>query len=197
MQDSWIIGIMNNEICRNWKLSLTEANTLKQVAVVMGSDSDLKTLQPAVQILDQFGITNEVRILSAHRTPKEMIDFAQMAESNGYGVIIAGAGGAAHLPGMIASLTTLPVIGVPVKSKALSGIDSMYSILQMPSGIPVATVAIGGGLNAGLLATQILAIKDIELKNKLKTYRSDLHEIVTQKDKSIQEIGTRKYLDKM
>jgi len=178
-------------------LSFPEANTLKQVAVVMGSDSDLQTLQPAVEILDQFGITNEVRILSAHRTPKEMMDFAQMAESNGYGVIIAGAGGAAHLPGMIASLTTLPVIGVPVKSKALSGIDSMYSILQMPSGIPVATVAIGGGLNAGLLATQILAIKDIELKNKLKTYRSDLHEIVTQKDKSIQEIGTRKYLDKM
>ena len=197
MQDSWIIVIMNNEICKNWKLSFTEANTLKKVAVVMGSDSDLKTLQPAVEVLEQFGITNEVRILSAHRTPKEMMDFAQMAESNGYGVIIAGAGGAAHLPGMIASLTTLPVIGVPVKSKALSGIDSMYSILQMPSGIPVATVAIGGGLNAGLLATQILAIKDIELKNKLKTYRSDLHEIVTQKDKSIQEIGTRKYLDKM
>ena len=178
-------------------MSFTEANTLKKVAVVMGSDSDLKTLQPAVEVLEQFGITNEVRILSAHRTPKEMMDFAQMAESNGYGVIIAGAGGAAHLPGMIASLTTLPVIGVPVKSKALSGIDSMYSILQMPSGIPVATVAIGGGLNAGLLATQILAIKNIELKNKLKTYRSDLHEIVTQKDKSIQEIGTRKYLDKM
>ena len=113
-------------------MSLTEANTLKEVAVVMGSDSDLKTLQPAVAILNQFGISNEVRILSAHRTPKEMTDFAQMAESNGFGVIIAGAGGAAHLPGMIASLTTLPVIGVPVKSKALSGIDSMYSILQPP-----------------------------------------------------------------
>jgi len=141
-------------------LSLTEANTFKEVAVVMGSDSDLKTLQPAVTILDQFGISNEVRILSAHRTPKEMMDFAQMAESNGFGVIIAGAGGAAHLPGMIASLTTLPVIGVPVKSKALSGIDSMYSILQMPAGVPVATVAIEGGLNAGLLATQILAINN-------------------------------------
>ena len=115
-------------------MSLPEAHTVKKVAVVMGSDSDLKTLQPAVTILDKFGISNEVRILSAHRTPKEMMDFAQMAESNGFGVIIAGAGGAAHLPGMIASLTSLPVIGVPVKSKALSGIDSMYSILQMPSG---------------------------------------------------------------
>ena len=112
-------------------MSLTEANTFKEVAVVMGSDSDLKTLQPAVAILDQFGISNEVRILSAHRTPTKMMDFAQMAESNGFGVIIAGAGGAAHLPGMIASLTTLPVIGVPVKIKALSGIDSMYSILQI------------------------------------------------------------------
>tara|TARA_Y100001968_G_scaffold161031_1_gene147325 strand:+ start:119 stop:655 length:537 start_codon:yes stop_codon:yes gene_type:complete len=178
-------------------LSLPETNTLKQVAVVMGSDSDLKTLQPAVEILDQFDITNEVRILSAHRTPKEMMDFAQKAESNGFKVIIAGAGGAAHLPGMIASLTTLPVIGVPVKSKVLSGIDSMYSILQMPSGIPVATVAIEGGLNAGLLATQILAINNIELKNKLQTYRSDLRDLITKKDKSIKDIGAKNYLEKM
>ncbi len=197
MQDSWIIGIMTNESCKNWKLSLPETNTLKQVAVVMGSDSDLKTLQPAVEILDQFDITNEVRILSAHRTPKEMMDFAQKAESNGFKVIIAGAGGAAHLPGMIASLTTLPVIGVPVKSKVLSGIDSMYSILQMPSGIPVATVAIEGGLNAGLLATQILAINNIELKNKLQTYRSDLRDLITKKDKSIKDIGAKNYLEKM
>ena len=163
----------------------------------MGSDSDLQTLQPAVEILDQFGITNEVRILSAHRTPKEMMDFAQMAESNGFKVIIAGAGGAAHLPGMIASLTTLPVIGVPVKSKVLSGVDSMYSILQMPSGIPVATVAIAGGLNAGLLASQILAINNMELKNKIKTYRSDLRELVTKKDQIIKEIGSKEYLDKI
>ena len=178
-------------------MSFSEANTLKQVAVVMGSDSDLQTLQPAVEILDQFGITNEVRILSAHRTPKEMMDFAQMAESNGFKVIIAGAGGAAHLPGMIASLTTLPVIGVPVKSKVLSGVDSMYSILQMPSGIPVATVAIEGGLNAGLLASQILAINNMELKNKIKTYRSDLRELVTKKDQIIKEIGSKEYLDKI
>ncbi len=178
-------------------MSLTEANTFKGVAVVMGSDSDLKTLQPAVAILDQFGISNKVRILSAHRTPKEMMDFAQMAESNGFGVIIAGAGGAAHLPGMIASLTTLPVIGVPVKSKALSGIDSMYSILQMPSGIPVATVAIEGGINAALLATQILAVNNTELANKLKTYRSELHDLVVKKDQRLKEIGAQAYLEKM
>ena len=178
-------------------MSLTEANTIKEVAVVMGSDSDLKTLQPAVAILDQFGISNEVRILSAHRTPKEMMDFAQMAESNGFGVIIAGAGGAAHLPGMIASFTTLPVRGVPVKSKALSGIDSMYSILQMPSGIPVATVAIEGGLNAGLLATQILAVNNTELTNKLKNYRSDLHDLVVKKDQRLKDIGAKTYLGKM
>ena len=178
-------------------MSQTETNTLNKVAVVMGSDSDLNTLQPAVEILNQFGIKNEVRILSAHRTPIEMIDFAQKAESDGYGVIIAGAGGAAHLPGMIASITSLPVIGVPVKSKTLSGIDSMYSILQMPSGIPVATVAIEGGLNAGLLATQILSINNFQLKDKLKKYRLNLHDIVISKDQLIKEIGSKMYLRKM
>ena len=163
----------------------------------MGSDSDLKTLQPAIAILEQFGISNEVRILSAHRTPKEMMDFGQKAESNGFKVIIAGAGGAAHLPGMIASLTCLPVIGVPAKSKALSGIDSMYSILQMPPGVPVATVAIEGGLNAGLLATQILAISNNNLKDKLNIYRSELHKNVTNKDKIIKEKGAEMYLNRM
>ena len=167
------------------------------IAIVMGSDSDLKTLQPTIDILEKFEITINVRILSAHRTPLEMVDFARKAEKNGFKIIIAGAGGAAHLPGMIASLTTLPVIGVPVKSKTLSGIDSMYSILQMPSGIPVATVAIEGGLNAGLLAAQILAINNIELKNKLKKYRSELHDLVTKKDKKLKEIGSEKYLEKM
>ena len=178
-------------------MSLTEANTFKEVAVVMGSDSDLKTLQPAITILEQFGISNEVRILSAHRTPREMMDFAQMAESKGFGVIIAGAGGAAHLPGMIASLTSLPVIGVPVQTKILSGIDSMYSILQMPAGIPVATVAIEGGLNAGLLATQILAINNPELTNRLKIYRSELHDLVIKKDQRLKEIGGKTYLENM
>ena len=178
-------------------MSLTEADTFKQVAVVMGSDSDLKTLQPAITILEQFGISNEVRILSAHRTPIEMMDFAQRAESKGFGVIIAGAGGAAHLPGMIASLTSLPVIGVPVQTKILSGIDSMYSILQMPAGIPVATVAIEGGLNAGLLATQILAINNTELKNKLQAYRSKIHDLVVKKDHTLQEIGPKTYQERM
>ena len=168
-----------------------------QVAIVMGSDSDLKSLHPAVKILDQFGITTEVRVLSAHRTPIEMMDFAQKVESNGFKVIIAGAGGAAHLPGMIASLTPLPVIGVPVKSKALSGIDSMYSILQMPAGIPVATVAIDGGLNAGLLAIQILAINNFKLTEKLHKYRTEMHNLVTKKDKVLKDLGSDLYLKKM
>ena len=178
-------------------MSSTEAITFKRVAVVMGSDSDLKTLQPAVAILEKFGISNEVRVLSAHRTPKEMMDFAQMAESNGFGVIIAGAGGAAHLPGMIASMTIVPVIGVPVKTKTLSGIDSMYSILQMPSGIPVATVAIDGGLNAGLLAAQILAINNTELTKKLKKYRTELHDLVVKKDNRLQKLGSENYIESM
>ena len=127
----------------------------------------------------------------------EMTKFAKEAESKGLKVIIAGAGGAAHLPGMIASLTTLPVIGVPVQSKCLSGVDSMHSILQMPAGIPVATVAIEGGLNAGLLAIQILAINDADLKEKLLNYRSGLHKVVTSKDKKIQEIGAELYLERM
>ena len=168
-----------------------------KVAVAMGSDSDLKTLQPGIKILDQFGINTEVRILSAHRTPIEMMNFAQDAESNGFKVIIAGAGGAAHLPGMLAALTTLPVIGVPVKSNALSGVDSMHSILQMPAGIPVATVAIEGGLNAGLLAIQILAINDSNLKEKLIKYRSELHDLIRNKDKMLKEIGTQLYLKRM
>ena len=120
----------------------------------MGSDSDLPTMHPAVQALQDLGVSVEVRVLSAHRTPLEMVAFAQQARDQGFGVIVAGAGGAAHLPGMVASLTTLPVIGVPVKSRALSGVDSLHSIVQMPGGIPVATVAIGGGLNAGLLAAR-------------------------------------------
>ena len=168
-----------------------------KVAVAMGSDSDLKTLQPGIKILDQFGITSEVRILSAHRTPIEMMNFAKSAESNGFKVIIAGAGGAAHLPGMIAALTILPVIGVPVKSKALSGVDSMHSILQMPAGIPVATVAIEGGLNAGLLAIQILAINDSNLNEKLLKYRAELHDLVVNKDNILKEIGTESYLERM
>lgn len=167
------------------------------VAVVMGSDSDLPTMQPAVEILDRFGVACEVRVLSAHRTPLEMLDFARQAAGRGLKVIIAGAGGAAHLPGMVASLTTLPVIGVPVQTRALSGVDSLHSIVQMPAGIPVATVAIGNGLNAGLLAVQILATSSPELAAALASYRSDLHGQVRAKDQRLQELGSKSYLEQM
>ncbi|NQW38570.1 MAG: 5-(carboxyamino)imidazole ribonucleotide mutase [Cyanobacteria bacterium] len=168
-----------------------------RVAVVMGSDSDLPTMQPAVQVLEQFGVAVEVRVLSAHRTPLEMVEFAQTARERGFKVIIAGAGGAAHLPGMLASLTTLPVIGVPVQSRALSGVDSLHSIVQMPAGIPVATVAIGNGLNAGLLAAQILATADPRLTQAISDYRDGLHGQVRAKDARLQQLGSRAYLEQM
>lgn len=163
----------------------------------MGSDSDLPTMQPAVQVLERFGVAVEVRVLSAHRTPLEMVEFAQMARGRGFKVIVAGAGGAAHLPGMVASLTTLPVIGVPVQSRALSGVDSLHSIVQMPAGIPVATVAIGNGLNAGLLAAQILATADPRLAQEISDYRAELHAQVTAKDTRLQQLGSRAYLEQM
>ena len=163
----------------------------------MGSDSDLPTLQPAVALLERFGVKAEVRVLSAHRTPLEMVDFARAAAGRGLKVIIAGAGGAAHLPGMVASLTTLPVIGVPVQSRALSGVDSLHSIVQMPAGIPVATVAIGNGTNAGLLAVQILAIADGSLAEAVAAYRQRLHDQVTAKDQRLVALGSRAYLDAM
>jgi 5-(carboxyamino)imidazole ribonucleotide mutase len=163
----------------------------------MGSDSDLPTLKPAVAALEELGVNVEVRVLSAHRTPLEMVDFARHAKQQGFRVIVAGAGGAAHLPGMVASLTTLPVIGVPVKSRALSGVDSLHSIVQMPGGIPVATVAIGGGLNAGLLAAQILAISDSALSERLEAYRQQLHDMVVAKDARLKDLGVDAYLDSM
>jgi 5-(carboxyamino)imidazole ribonucleotide mutase len=167
------------------------------VAVVMGSDSDLPTMQPAVEMLERFGVAAEVRVLSAHRTPLEMVDFAQQASARGLKVVIAGAGGAAHLPGMVASLTTLPVIGVPVQTRALSGVDSLHSIVQMPAGIPVATVAIGNGANAGLLAVQILAIGDPALAQALVAYRGELHGQVRAKDERLQALGPQVYLEQM
>jgi 5-(carboxyamino)imidazole ribonucleotide mutase len=167
------------------------------VAVIMGSDSDLPTMQPAVEILQQLGVACEVRVLSAHRTPKEMVAFAEGAAARGLKVVIAGAGGAAHLPGMVASLTTLPVIGVPVASRALSGVDSLHSIVQMPAGIPVATVAIGNGTNAGLLAAQILALADGALAERLAAYRRGLHEQVVAKDGRLQALGSAAYLAAM
>ena len=163
----------------------------------MGSDSDLPTLHPAVEVLEQLGVAVEVRVLSAHRTPLEMVAFAQEARQRGLCVIVAGAGGAAHLPGMVAALTTLPVIGVPVQSRALSGVDSLHSIVQMPGGIPVATVAIGGGLNAGLLAAQILAVQGGELAERLETYRQQLHDTVVTKDARLKDLGSRDYLEHM
>jgi 5-(carboxyamino)imidazole ribonucleotide mutase len=167
------------------------------VAVVMGSDSDLPTMQPAVAMLERFGVPCEVRVLSAHRTPLEMVAFAREARQRGLQVVIAGAGGAAHLPGMVASLTTLPVIGVPVHTRALSGVDSLHSIVQMPAGIPVATVAIGNGTNAGLLAVQILASADAALAEALASYRAELHGQVRAKDGRLQELGSTAYLAQM
>ena len=175
----------------------SDSEATPQVAVIMGSDSDLPSLHPAVEILQQLGISVEVRVLSAHRTPLEMVAFAQQARTRGFKVIVAGAGGAAHLPGMVASLTTLPVIGVPVQSRALSGVDSLHSIVQMPGGIPVATVAIGGGLNAGLLAAQILAVEGGALAERLETYRQTLHDTVVTKDARLMQLGSQDYLDQM
>ena len=171
--------------------------TQPRVAVIMGSDSDLPTLHPAVKALEDLGVSVEVRVLSAHRTPLEMVAFAQQARDQGFGVIVAGAGGAAHLPGMVAALTTLPVIGVPVQSRALSGVDSLHSIVQMPGGIPVATVAIGGGLNAGLLAAQILAVADPDLSVRLQAYRQSLHDTVVAKDARLMQLGASAYLNTM
>ncbi len=160
----------------------------------MGSDSDLKTLKPAIDILNEFEIENEVCILSAHRTPMEMMEFAKKSESENIKVIIAGAGGAAHLPGMIASLTCIPVIGIPVESKTLRGIDSLLSIVQMPAGIPVATVAINGAKNAGLLAIQILSLFDHALRVKMKKFRDNLHTQVRSKNRKLSDLGADNYL---
>ncbi|TCU59441.1 5-(carboxyamino)imidazole ribonucleotide mutase [Novosphingobium sp. PhB57] len=145
------------------------------VAIVMGSQSDWPTMQRAAEMLDKLGVAYDARIVSAHRTPERLVDFAKGADGEGFKVVIAGAGGAAHLPGMIASMTHLPVLGVPVQSKALSGQDSLLSIVQMPAGIPVGTLAIGeaGAANAGLLAAAILATSDPALAERLKTFRAD------------------------
>ncbi len=148
---------------------------MAEVAIVMGSQSDWKTLKNAKDVLDQLGVTSEAQIVSAHRTPDRMVAFAKSAETKGFKVIIAGAGGAAHLPGMIASLTTLPVLGVPVKSKALKGLDSLLAIVQMPGGVPVGTLAIGeaGATNAGILAASIIALEDSKVRDALKRFRQE------------------------
>lgn len=166
---------------------------MAQVGIVMGSDSDMPVMSKAAEILDQFGISYEMRIISAHREPDEFFEFARTAEDKGFKVIIAGAGMAAHLPGMCAAIFPLPVIGIPMHTTSLGGRDSLYSIVQMPSGIPVATVAINGGANAGILAAKILATGDPELLNKVKEYAASLKDSVVAKDKRLQETGYRNY----
>ena len=149
---------------------------MSDVAIIMGSDSDWPTMESAAKVLDEFGITYTAEVISAHRMPDEMSDFAKSAGKSGYKVIIAGAGGAAHLPGMVASLTTLPVIGVPVPLANLEGMDSLLSIVQMPAGIPVATVGIGNAKNAGILAARILAVGNVELQAKVEAAMKNLNE---------------------
>jgi 5-(carboxyamino)imidazole ribonucleotide mutase len=157
------------------------------VGVIMGSDSDLRVMQGAVEVLSEFQVSHEVRIVSAHRTPDVLYDYATSAAERGLRVIIAGAGGAAHLPGMAASMTPLPVIGVPVPLEHLSGLDSLLSIVQMPAGIPVATVAIGNARNAGLLAVRILGAYDAELRGRLQRFADTLADAVKEKDERTRE----------
>ena len=173
------------------------SNTAPEIGIIMGSDSDLPTMEAAIKVCEQFAISHEVAIISAHRTPQRMVKYAQNSHTRGIKVIIAGAGGAAHLPGMVASLTPLPVIGVPVKTSTLQGVDSLYSIVQMPRGIPVATVAIGNAQNAGLLAVQIIASHRPELLEKVSAYRNGLAQMVLGKQQQLDELGYQKYLTQM
>ena len=166
---------------------------MPQVGIVMGSDSDMPVMAKAADILEELGITYEMNIISAHREPDVFFEYAKNAEAKGYKVIIAGAGMAAHLPGMCAAIFPMPVIGIPMHTTSLGGRDSLYSIVQMPSGIPVATVAINGGANAGLLAAKILATSDEELLKKLKAYSQNLKESVQKKDERLSQVGYKNY----
>lgn len=167
---------------------------MAQVGIVMGSDSDMPVMAKAAQVLDELGVSYEMRIISAHREPDVFFEYANTAEEKGFKVIIAGAGMAAHLPGMCAAIFPMPVIGIPMHTTSLGGRDSLYSIVQMPSGIPVATVAINGGANAGILAAKILAVSDGELLKRLKAYSSSLKESVQAKDERLQESGYQGYM---
>ena len=167
---------------------------MAKVGIVMGSDSDMPVMSKAADILEKLGIDYEMKIISAHREPDIFFQWAKEAEGTGIKVIIAGAGKAAHLPGMCAALFPLPVIGIPMKTSDLGGVDSLYSIVQMPSGIPVATVAINGGANAGILAAKILAASDDELLGKLKQYSEEMKNDVVKKDEKLQQIGYKEYL---
>jgi 5-(carboxyamino)imidazole ribonucleotide mutase len=164
-----------------------ETNTAPLVGVVMGSDSDWNVMREASALLDEFGVAHEVEVVSAHRTPEKMIAYGKEAAGRGLKVIIAGAGGAAHLPGMLASVTTLPVIGVPVPLSRLDGLDSLLSIVQMPGGIPVATMAIGGAKNAGLFAVRVLAASDPDLAGALDAYATDLAALVEEKNERLKQ----------
>lgn len=163
------------------------------VSIVMGSDSDMPVMKKAAEILDEFGISFEMRIISAHREPDVFFEYAKTVEERGVKVVIAGAGMAAHLPGMCAAIFPMPVIGIPMHTTSLGGKDSLYSIVQMPSGIPVATVAINGGTNAGLLAAKILATSDAALLDKLKAYTEKMKSTVEKKDAHLAEVGYKEY----
>lgn len=166
-----------------------------RVGLIMGSDSDLPTMRGAAEVLDLFGVPYELTVVSAHRTPTRMYSYAQSAVDRRLQVIVAAAGGAAHLPGMVAALTTLPVIGLPVRSEALSGQDSLLSIVQMPRGVPVATVAIGNGTNAGLLAVRILAAQDKALEARMEQYMAEQEEAVLRQAAKLEAVGYKQYLD--
>ena len=170
---------------------------MAKVVIVMGSDSDMPIMAKAAEILDKLGIDYEMTIISAHREPDVFFDWAKAAEDKGFKVIIAGAGKAAHLPGMCAAIFPMPVIGIPMKTSDLGGVDSLYSIVQMPSGIPVATVAINGGANAGILAAKILATSDAELLAKLKAYSESLKNDVVKKAEKLEQVGYKEYLAQM
>ena len=169
---------------------------MAKVGIVVGSDSDMPIMAKAAEVLEQLGIDYEMTIISAHREPDVFFEYAKGAEARGFKVIIAGAGKAAHLPGMCAALFPMPVIGIPMKTSDLGGVDSLYSIVQMPSGIPVATVAINGGANAGILAAKILATSDDEILERLKKYSEDLKDQVVEKDARLQEVGYKAYMEK-
>ena len=166
---------------------------MAKVGIVMGSDSDMPVMSKAADMLEKFEIDYEMTIISAHREPDVFFEYARSAEEKGFKVIIAGAGMAAHLPGMCAAIFPMPVIGIPMHTTSLGGRDSLYSIVQMPSGIPVATVAINGGANAAILAAKILATSDPELLQKLKDYKEELKDQVVAKDKKLQEVGYKNY----
>lgn len=175
----------------------SEEKKMAKIGIIMGSDSDLPVMSAAAKILEELGVEFELTVVSAHRTVDRMYEYARTADERGIDVIIAGAGGAAHLPGMVAAITHLPVIGVPVKSSNLSGLDSLLSIVQMPGGVPVATVAINGAKNAGILAAKMVGIKDGMVKEAVKSYMEDMKAEVEAKAEKVENIGYSKYLETM